>query len=138
MQDERPVPFLDLSPFFQPISTFKVLKDTRFHWSVVIEEMDILHEVLTGLKGRLDVQKTSLLGALQAGACVRPGLDQCLVRQPVIVMDMRGKDTGDRFRGDGGNLLPDHFADFITAAGIDDNDTAACHDKSRVIMKTVT
>ena len=36
--------------------------------SVVIEEMDILHEVLTGLKGRLDVQNTSLLGALQAGA----------------------------------------------------------------------
>jgi hypothetical protein len=32
MQDERPVPFLDLSPFFPPISTFKVLKDTRFHW----------------------------------------------------------------------------------------------------------
>ena len=36
--------------------------------SVVIEEMDILHEVLTELKGRLDVQNTSLLGALQAGA----------------------------------------------------------------------
>ena len=36
--------------------------------SVVLEEMDILHEVLTGLKGRLDVQNTSLLGALQAGA----------------------------------------------------------------------
>ena len=36
--------------------------------SVVIEEIDILHEVLTELKGRLDVQNTSLLGALQAGA----------------------------------------------------------------------
>ena len=30
MQDERPVPFLGLPPFFQPLSTFKVLKDTRF------------------------------------------------------------------------------------------------------------
>ena len=36
--------------------------------SVVLEEMDILHEVLTGLKARLDVQNNSLLGALQAGA----------------------------------------------------------------------
>jgi hypothetical protein len=44
----------------------------------------------------------------------------------------------DRFRSNGGNLLPDHFADFITAAGIDDNDTAVCHDKSRVVVKTVT
>ena len=35
--------------------------------SIVIEEMDILNEVLSGLKARLDVQNTSLLGALQAG-----------------------------------------------------------------------
>lgn len=34
--------------------------------NVVIEEMDILYEVLSRLKGRLDVQNTSLLGALQA------------------------------------------------------------------------
>ncbi len=36
--------------------------------SVVIEEMDILYEVLSKLKARLDVQNTSLLGAVQAGA----------------------------------------------------------------------
>lgn len=36
--------------------------------SVVIEEIDILYEVLSKLKVRLDVQNTSLLGAVQAGA----------------------------------------------------------------------
>jgi hypothetical protein len=36
--------------------------------SIVLEEMDILNEVLSKLKGRLDVQDTSLLGALNAGA----------------------------------------------------------------------
>ena len=36
--------------------------------SVVTEEMDILHEVLSELKARLDVQNTSLQGAVQAGA----------------------------------------------------------------------
>jgi hypothetical protein len=36
--------------------------------SVVIEELEIVNNTLTGLKARLDVQNTSLLGALQAGA----------------------------------------------------------------------
>jgi len=36
--------------------------------SVVMEQMDILNNVLTELKARLDVQNTSLLGALQAAA----------------------------------------------------------------------
>ena len=36
--------------------------------SVVLEEMDILNEVLAKLKARLDVQDTSLLGALQASS----------------------------------------------------------------------
>ena len=36
--------------------------------SVVIEEIDILYEVLSKLKVRLDNQNTSLLGAVQAGA----------------------------------------------------------------------
>jgi hypothetical protein len=36
--------------------------------SIVLEEMDILSEVLSELKARLDVQNTSLLGALNAGA----------------------------------------------------------------------
>ena len=36
--------------------------------SVVVEEMDILIDVLAKLKARLDVQNTSLLGALQAAA----------------------------------------------------------------------
>ena len=36
--------------------------------SIVLEEMDILDEVLSELKARLDVQDTSLLGALNAGA----------------------------------------------------------------------
>ena len=36
--------------------------------SIVLEEMDILNEVLSKLKGRLDVEETSLLGALNAGA----------------------------------------------------------------------
>ena len=35
--------------------------------SVVMEQMDILTKVLTELKAKLDVQDTSLLGALQAG-----------------------------------------------------------------------
>ena len=46
--------------------------------SVVIEEMDILHEVLTELKGRLDVQNTSLLGALQAGAAENDEVDSAV------------------------------------------------------------
>jgi len=41
--------------------------------SVVLEEMDILNEVLAGLKARLDVQDTSLLGALNAGAAAEDG-----------------------------------------------------------------
>lgn len=36
--------------------------------SVVVEEMDILYEVLSKLKARLDLQKTSLQGAVEAGA----------------------------------------------------------------------
>jgi hypothetical protein len=36
--------------------------------SVVVEEMDILYEVLSKLKERLDLQKTSLQGAVEAGA----------------------------------------------------------------------
>ena len=36
--------------------------------SIVVEEMDILYEVLSELKARLDVQNTSLQGAVQAGA----------------------------------------------------------------------
>jgi len=43
--------------------------------SVVIEEMDILIEVLAKLKARLDVQNTSLLGALQAGAAENDKVD---------------------------------------------------------------
>jgi len=35
--------------------------------SIVTEEMDILYEVLSELKARLDLQKTSLQGAVQAG-----------------------------------------------------------------------
>ena len=36
--------------------------------SVVVEEMDILYEVLSKLKARLDKQNTSLQGAVEAGA----------------------------------------------------------------------
>ena len=36
--------------------------------SLVVEEMDILYEVLSNLKDRLDLQKTSLQGAAEAGA----------------------------------------------------------------------
>ena len=35
--------------------------------SIVIEEMDILYEVLSKLKARLDIQSTSLQGAVEAG-----------------------------------------------------------------------
>jgi hypothetical protein len=35
--------------------------------SVIMEQMDILTNVLAKLKARLDVQDTSLLGALQSG-----------------------------------------------------------------------
>ena len=35
--------------------------------SLVVEEMDILYEVLSNLKDRLDLQKTSLQGAVEAG-----------------------------------------------------------------------
>lgn len=43
--------------------------------TVVIEEMDILHEVLSKLKGRLDIQNTSLLGAVGAGAAKSEPVD---------------------------------------------------------------
>ena len=46
--------------------------------SVVIEEMDILIEVLAKLKARLDVQNTSLLGALQAGATEADKVDSAV------------------------------------------------------------
>ena len=46
--------------------------------SVVIEEMDILIEVLAKLKARLDVQNTSLLGALQAAAADNDKVDSAV------------------------------------------------------------
>jgi hypothetical protein len=46
--------------------------------SVVIEEMDILYEVLSGLKARLDLQNTSLLGTLQAGAAENDEVDSAV------------------------------------------------------------
>ena len=46
--------------------------------SVVTEEMDILYEVLSELKARLDVQNTSLLGALQAGAAENDKVDSAV------------------------------------------------------------
>ena len=46
--------------------------------SVVIEEMDILIDVLAKLKARLDVQNTSLHGALQAGAAENDKVDSAV------------------------------------------------------------
>jgi hypothetical protein len=46
--------------------------------SVVTEEIDILYEVLSELKARLDVQNTSLLGAVHAGAAENDELDSAV------------------------------------------------------------